>query len=556
MSLLTGQALDAAGLATEEERIAGAALLAALIGAITLLLGVVRFGIVVDFMSHTVMNAFCTASGIIIATSQLKDVLGIKMPRSHYWWETVSHLATHIHETDVPTAALGFSLLFFLVSLKAWKQAGSAEARSRHRVWRWLPRDKASTPFKALKLLADFSSVVSVTIGWFWAAIYREVGVDSVRLIGSTSSSGFTVLLPHGVTSDQISGMLLSAVMMSLVGFLETVGVGGKFAAQHRYSYDANQELVALGLANGASALMSGFPITGGFSRTAVNAMFGATSQLAGAITSSVVVLAVYLLLDVVAYLPLAALAPLIIQGAMGVTTYSAFKATYSANKPEFAVMMITFLVSLALSVKEGLFVGFGLSVCKTMYEVAVPNLVVLTKVSDEFRDIRRYPEGTMQDGCVVVRMDAQLNFSNARRLQEFCVRALQAREKLHGQVKFLVIDCKSMNGVDMTGCEMLENLAKVTEKRGTGLILANLKGPVTRSLCAANVHSHLWEHGAHLCWDMDQAMGITEGRDPKPAREAILDLDRRVKSKAPVLTPQGKAVATKDEFALPKAEA
>ena len=204
ISLLTGQALDAAGLVSAHDRVVGAALLALLVGAVNLL-GAVRFGVIVGFMSHSVMTAFCTASGVVIATSQLKDMLGLKIPRSHYWWETVADLGCELPKADAATAALGFGLLALLVTLKAWKTAGSAKERAAHLLWRFLPREKTSALFRALELLVDFSSVISVVLGWFWAALYREAGVSSVRLIGSVNSSGFSLVLPD-LGAGQLSG--------------------------------------------------------------------------------------------------------------------------------------------------------------------------------------------------------------------------------------------------------------------------------------------------------------------------------------------------------------
>eukprot|EP00971_Amphidinium_carterae_P091007 1801259-Amphidinium_carterae.1 len=132
-------------------------------------------------MSHSVMNAFCAAAGVTIATSQLKHLLGISMPRKKYWWKTAAYLVGHIDETDGYTLLMGLTLLILLLSLKSWKTAGSQEKRSQHRVWRYFPKDKSSVPFRAMKLVADLSSILCVVIGWLWGLAYREAGVDSVK---------------------------------------------------------------------------------------------------------------------------------------------------------------------------------------------------------------------------------------------------------------------------------------------------------------------------------------------------------------------------------------
>mmetsp|Transcript_52794 Transcript_52794/g.150489 ORF Transcript_52794/g.150489 Transcript_52794/m.150489 type:complete len:795 (+) Transcript_52794:17-2401(+) len=533
MSLLTGQALDGFQFVTEEQRMQGAALLALVVGGISLLLGLVRFGFIIDFMSHSVMTAFCSAAGITIGTSQLKHMLGIDMPRKKYWWKTVVYLVTHLGKVDVPTVVLGFTLLGLLVALKAWKQAGSTARRLEHPIWRMLPAHKDRVSFRVLKIVADMSSLLSVLVGWIWGFIYHQVGVDSVKLIGDVEGGGFYFILPGaggGLSGLAIDSLFMSAAIMAVVGFLETMAVGGKFAAQNRYSYNPNQELLALGLSNVAGAFMSGYPGTGSFSRTAVNATFGATSLVATAMSSILVFLAVVLLLPIVAKLPLAALAPIIIQGAIGVIDAHHFKVAFKANRAEFVVMLSTLVVSLALSVKEGLLVGFVFSVLKTMYDLGNPNLAVCGRLPDgHFRDIRNFPRAEVLDGAVVVRMDARLSFANARKLKEFALRAVQVRETQGEKIDFVVVDAKSINHVDLTGLETLEVLAESLCSRGQRMILANLKGPVSKCLATAGVPESLKKHNGHLCIDMDQAVTIIRGGCPRKASEDLRELVNRV---------------------------
>lgn len=530
ISLLTGQALDAVNLLGDEERLAGASTLALLVGLVSLLLGILRFGFVVDFMSHSVMSSFCTASGVIIATSQLKHVLGINIKRHKYWWETVYDLSSKLPEIDAATAVLGFTLLAMLTFFKKWKSAGNEAKRSKSLIWRFFPKHKESYAFKSMKLCADLSSVLCVILGWVWGYIYRQAGINSVRLIEDSESNGFLFLLPN--FDSKTPDLIVPAVMIAVVGFLETIAVGGKMANEKRYRYDANQELLALGAANCGGAFMGAFPITGGFSRTAVNSMFGASSPLAGALTSLIVVIAVYSLMPVVELLPLSALAPLIIHGAIGVTDFKAFVPTFQGNKLDFLIMIATFIVSLALTVKEGLITGVSLSILKLTYEVAMPNMAVCGQVEDgTFRDVRYYPEGRMIPKCVVVRMDASLSFANTRRLQEFCMRAMNAASVSDPSVSHLILDCKSINGTDMTGCEAIENLAISLEKRKNSLVLANLKAPLTQAIFAAGVNKHIEAHGGHLCWNIAQAIDLVNGADPGDAKQSVTDLHSRVQA-------------------------
>jgi len=532
MSLLTGQALDSMGLVDPAERIAGATMMAMVCGVASCLLSCMSFGFIVDFMSHSVMNAFCAAAGVTIASSQLKNLLGITVERQKYWWKTVYYLCKDSVKLDMHTAIMGCSLLSFLLFLKYWKSAGSKEKRQKHGFWRFFPTDKATPIFKAMKTVADLSSLICVITGWLWGLAYRTSGIDSVKLVGEVESSGFTFMVPgQGLpASAKMDTIVISSLLMTVVGFLETVAVGGKFATQAKYEYYPNQELMALGLSNVASSLMGGYPGTGSFSRTAVNVMFGATSLLACAISSLLVFGSVYLLLPVIALLPLSALAPLIIQGAIGVINMHEFQVAWRSSKAEFFVMVATFIMSLALSVKEGLALGFVLSVLKTMNELANPNLAVLGRLPDSsFRDIRNYPRAKQLDNAVVVRMDARLNFTNARKLKEFTVRAVQVGESRGSKIRFAVIDAKSINHVDLTGCESLENIAEALESYNCVLIIANLKGPVSKCLAQAGIPEHLKKRGAHLVTSMDQAIAVVQGKQTLGEDVDIKELARRV---------------------------
>mmetsp|Transcript_96116 Transcript_96116/g.256921 ORF Transcript_96116/g.256921 Transcript_96116/m.256921 type:complete len:727 (+) Transcript_96116:45-2225(+) len=518
MSLLTGSALDSAGLEDPMDRMKGAALLAAITGLLSVLLGVVRFGFIVDFMSHSVMTAFCSAAGITIATSQVKHLLGVQLERHHYWWQTFGDLVAHIPDTHGPTVAMGGTLLGTLLFLKYWKSAGNAEKRAKSLIWRCFPRKREGIPFRLLKTVADLSSLLCVIIGWMWGLVYRETGVDGVvevRDSGEIDAASLSFLMPgDGVASSTLGKLMVPGVIIAVVGFLETVAVGGKFAMAARYEYEPNQELLALGIANLASAIMSGYPVTGSFSRTAVNAMFGASSLVACLVSSMIVLLAILVLLPVVKYLPLASLAPIIIQGAIGVVSFKEFRQAYHASRRECGVMVATFVVSLGLTVKEGLGVGFALSILKTMHELANPNMAVVGMLGDgSFRDIRNHGGAvTLLPTAVVVRMDARLNFVNARKMKDFAVRAVQVRERKGEKIDFVVIDCFSINNVDLTGCETLEQLAQNLELRGQKLVVANVKGPVAQAMKMARADKHIEKHGGSICTDMKMALQLVAG--------------------------------------------
>lgn len=539
MSLLTGQALDHFGLEDDADRVHCAAMLAVFVGCFSLLLGAARLGFIADLMSHSVMAAFCAAAGVTIGTSQMKHLLGIDMPRMESWGENASYLLLHIGETDPATCGMGAALLATLLFLKQWKMAGSAEKRAGHPIWRHLPQERSTCSFKVLKAVADLSSVLCVVLGWLWGRLYRQLGVTSVKPVGTVDAQGMSFAIPDGTILEKVAldHALTSAAVMGLVGFLESLAVGGKMATKARYEYVPNQELIALGCANIGGALMSGYPTTGSFSRTAVNVMFGATSLVACVLSSLLVVFAAFFLLDVVAMLPLASLAPIIIQGAIGVVNPGDFVVAWRADRHEGMLMVATFVVSLVWTVKEGLACGFLLSVLKTMGDLANPNLAVCGHLPDgSFRDVRHFPNTSFVPNVVVVRMDARLNFANSRKMKEFCLRAVQVRACRGEDIKFLVIDAKAMNHIDLTGCDMLEVLAEALKWQGRSLILANLKGPASKCLTGAHVDAALRREGGHLCIDMEQAMAIVRGEDAASRLDLVKDLASRVDAASKII--------------------
>lgn len=162
-------------------------------------------------------------------------------------------MCKNLPETDAATALLGFTLLARLTFFKKWEQAGNEAKRSKSLIWRFFPKNKDSCAFKSMKMCADLSSVLCAILGWVWGYIYRQTGINSVRLIDDSESNGFIFLLPS--FDSNTPDLIVPALMIAVVGFLETMAVG-KMANEKRYSYDAKQELLA-GTAN-----------VGSFSRT------------------------------------------------------------------------------------------------------------------------------------------------------------------------------------------------------------------------------------------------------------------------------------------------
>jgi MFS superfamily sulfate permease-like transporter len=213
-----------------------------------------------------------------------------------------------------------------------------------------------------------------------------------------------------------------------------------------------------------------------------------------------------------------------LIIGAIGVTDFEAF-IPFRGNQLDFLIMVATFVVSLGLTVKEGRITGVVLSIM-----VCSPTVCGHAQLGS------LWPGGGWEGEMIPVQMDAALSFANTRRLQEFCLRAVGAAGRADPSVSYLILDCKSINGTDMTGCEAVENLAISLQKRKKSLVLANLKQPLTQAMYAAGVNQHIEAHGGHLCWNIAQAIALVNGGDPTVAKEAVNDLHSRVQSSTAAL--------------------
>jgi MFS superfamily sulfate permease-like transporter len=260
----------------------------------------------------------------------------------------------------------------------------------------------------------------------------------------------------------------------------------------------------------------------------------GASSLLACGLASLLPFIAVHFLRPVIAWLPRACLSPIIIASAVSAVSLKEFVTAFKCSKSELFVMLSTIAVSLGVEAEAGLIVGFMLSVLKTTNDLANPNLAVLGRLhTGQFRDVRNFPHAEQLPGMCAIRMDARLNFANARKLQEFCLKAVAIRENHGENMNWCVIDFKSINHVDLTGCEMLTVLSDTLRSKGQRLILTNLKGPVSRVFRKAQIPQLLKAHGGFVCIDMQHALNIMSNEDPGGAEadEALEDMCQRVES-------------------------
>jgi SulP family sulfate permease len=433
-----------------------AIILALMVGAIQFLLGAVRFGFLVNFLSHPVLSGFTSAAALIIGASQLKNLLGIDIPRSNYVHEIVWSALRQAADTHVITLVIGLVSIGLLVGLRKWKRT-----------------------FPSAIL------VVLVTTAFVWLTAAHEAGV---AIVGSVPQGLPSFGLPAFSMSD-VSALAPTAMVIALVGFMESIAVAKAFAARNRYRVDPNQELVGLGIANLAGAFFQAFPTTGGFSRTAVNGDAGARTTMASIISAAVIALTLLFLTPLFYYMPNAVLAAVIIVAVAGLVDFREAVFLWKVDRRDFWLLVLTFLATLALGIEEGILVGVIASLVVVVYQSSRPYTAVLGKLPDTttYKNLSRNPTAVAPEGIMILRIDASLYFANSE----------YVKDRLEGagpEIEAVVLDMYPVNKLDSSALHTLAGVLDVLEERHVVFLVSGVKGPIRDVMRRAGLEERLGE--------------------------------------------------------------
>ncbi len=458
VSLMTAAAVGNLALQGTAEYLAAAMVLAFLSGVILILMGLLRLGILANFLSHPVISGFITASGIIIAASQLKHILGVDAS-GHNLLEILMSIGANLDQLNLPTLVIGVSATAFLFWVR--KQLKPLLMRL------GLSARLADIVAKAGPVLAVAATTLAT-----WGMDLQSSGV---KVVGEVPSGLPGLQLPS-FDADLWQQLFVSALLISIVGFVESVSVAQTLAAKRRQRISPDQELIGLGTANIASSVSGGFPVTGGFSRSVVNFDAGAETPAAGAFTAVGIAIATLVLTPLIFFLPKATLAATIIVAVLSLVDLGALKRTWDYSRSDFAAMLATILLTLAEGVELGIIAGVGLSVLLYLYRTSKPHSAIVGRVpgTEHFRNVDRFDVETCNQ-ILTLRVDESLYFANARYLEDR-VYDLVAQKP---DIKHLVLMCPAVNLIDASALESLEAINHRLKDSGVTFHLSEVKGPV-----------------------------------------------------------------------------
>jgi SulP family sulfate permease len=445
-SLLVATGVSVLAMEGTEAYITYAIMLAFLMGATQLLLGVVRMGFITNLLAKPVISGFTSAAALIIGLNQLKYLIGVDIEKSNQVINIVINAVKSIEFTHIPTLIIGILGIVLIKGLK-----------------KFVPKVPGS-------LMAVILGILAVTLMGL-----DQIGVSTVKEV----PQGLPEFIMPDLRLETIQKLLPLSLTIAVVAFMEAFSVAKAIEAKRRdYKVVPNQELIGLGAANLIGAFFQSYPVTGGFSRSAVNHQSGANTPLSSIISAVLVGLTLLFLTPLFYDLPHAILASIIMVAVSGLVDFAYAKELWRTNKVEFALLAATFVITLQFGMVPGIVGGIILSILILLFKAANPHIAILGKVNgfEEYRNVKRFKDLTIWENILIMRIDAPFAFVNIQTIKD---RILQESEQMTGDEKFVVIDASSVAYVDATAVNGLRDLFESLKEKDIQIAFAEVRGPV-----------------------------------------------------------------------------
>tara|TARA_B110000444_G_scaffold57080_1_gene53237 strand:- start:317 stop:2044 length:1728 start_codon:yes stop_codon:yes gene_type:complete len=488
-SLLVASGLAALKLSGIDEYISMAIFLAFFMGLIQLILGFMRMGFLVNFLSKPVISGFTSAAAIIIGLSQLKHLVGAPFESSNKIHLLLFEFIDKGSQIQPTTLVIGLSGIGILILLK-----------------------KLNPSIPGALIAVIFSSL------WI-----KYFGQDSgVSIVGIVPEGLPYFKLPE-IQLINFSKILPLALTLALIAFMEAISVAKAIEEKKDYSIDPNQELIALGTSNIIGSLFQSYPTTGGFSRTAVNEQAGAQSGLASIISAMVVGLTLLFFTPLFYFLPNTILASIIMVAVFKLIDLQSPKKLWKSSKSEFYILLFTFFITLFIGIKEGIILGVLASLLLLVYRSSQPHVAVLGKImgTDYFKDVDRFTEDIETfENLLLLRFDEQIYFGNSQFFKE---RLLERVDQKKGKLNVVILSSGGINYIDSSGMKILNEIILILKSKNIQFYVAGAIGPVVDSLFKSGVAKNI---GGKLFFaNTQQAFKYYIHKNPKSKIEKKISL-------------------------------
>lgn len=462
-----------------DEYISLALLLMLMIGVFQLLLGVFKLGFIVNFLSHAVISGFTSAAAIIIGLSQLKHLIGVSLEADKNVFLIIGETIRRAGEINPATLAIGVGSIVLLILVK-----------------------------KYVKKIPGPLVVVVLSI----LAVYLfNLNGLGVKIVGEVPAGLPSLSLP-AFQMDALIALVPIALTISFIGYMESIAMAKAIAAKEKYKIDPDRELIGLGLANVGGSFFAGYPVTGGFSRSAVNYQAGARTPLASIITALLIILTLLFFTGLFYYLPNAVLAAIIMVAVYSLIDAKELKYLFKVNRVDGLTWLLTFLATLLIGIEQGIIAGAIFSLLVFIRRSAYPHVAELGYLPEEdvYRNTDRYPDAETDPEILIFRVDASLYFANMTFLEEqLCKRLAEKPE-----TKWVVFDFSSVNSIDAVAIHALEDLMEQCQSGKVEMVFAGIKNTVLDVLKRAD-----WERkygGSIHYMSIEDALSSIKGKEER----------------------------------------
>ncbi|WIM05443.1 MAG: SulP family inorganic anion transporter [Candidatus Nitricoxidivorans perseverans] len=468
VSLLTASSLSVFAAPGSDEFVALAIMLALLVGVVQLALGVFKLGVIVNFLSHPVIVGFTNAAAMIIGLSQVNKLIGVPMGRSEHFIQDIWGVIQKTGDTHLPTLAMGVVAIAIM----------------------WAIRRKAPK-------LPGVLIAVAITTTASWAMDF-EAALGG-KVVGGIPEGLPSLSLPT-ISWDKVGSLLSAAIVISLVGFMEAISIAKAIAARTKQRIDPNQELIGQGLANIVGAMSQAFPVSGSFSRSAVNINAGALTGMSSVFTGLFVLLTLLLLTPLLYHLPQAVLAAVIIMAVIGLINFDAVKHAWHANKHDGIAAVVTFIATLAAAphLDNGIMVGAGLAIGLYLYRTMSPRVAILGRYHDGTLRDARVHHLPASDVVTAVRFDGRLYFANVAYFEDAILEAVAENPK----ARHLLVVADGINEMDASGEEVMHHIVERLRGGGVTVAFSGLKKQVIDVMRATGLFEAIGQANIHATAD------------------------------------------------------